>query len=548
VSEVFISYARSSEADAQRIAEFLRNAGFSVWRDDALPVHRAYAEVIEEQLRAAKAVIVLWCVDAAKSQWVRAEADVAREAGTLVQLTLDGTLPPLPFNQVQCGDLRNWSGDVRSPVWMKVVGGIRSLIAGEPAAPSSDDSNLSEHQSKPSIAVLPLANLSNDPEQDYFADGMVVEIVALLSRFKSLFVIASGSSLALKGQALSPSQAARKLGVRYVLEGSVRKAGGQVRIVVQLVDSGDGALVWTHRFDESLVDVFALQDRVALSVAGVIEPAIRDADVRRAVQRPTGNMGSYDLYLRALALLRMYEWSRMGETIDLIERAIALDPNHAAAVALAVRCHYIAALYAWSGDPEDHRRRAQQLADIALRIANDDASALSTVAAILGYLGHDLRMVVGLVERALSLNPGSATAWFNSGIVRVMSNDLSLGIEQLETAARLDPIGPDRPGRMLFIAMAYFQQRRFDDAIRLSVELFQHFNNPTASAVLAASYGHLGQLDEGRAAIKRFQTLSPLTMETLAPLIWRHEQHLELFHDGIARLKIEPTPVNVAGA
>jgi tetratricopeptide (TPR) repeat protein len=377
---------------------------------------------------------------------------------------------------------------------------------------------------------------------------MVVEIVALLSRFKSLFVIASGSSLALKGQALSPSQAARKLGVRYVLEGSVRKAGGQVRIVVQLVDSGDGALVWTHRFDESLVDVFALQDRVALSVAGVIEPAIRDADVRRAVQRPTGNMGSYDLYLRALALLRMYEWSRMGETIDLIERAIALDPNHAAAVALAVRCHYIAALYAWSGDPEDHRRRAQQLADIALRIANDDASALSTVAAILGYLGHDLRMVVGLVERALSLNPGSATAWFNSGIVRVMSNDLSLGIEQLETAARLDPIGPDRPGRMLFIAMAYFQQRRFDDAIRLSVELFQHFNNPTASAVLAASYGHLGQLDEGRAAIKRFQTLSPLTMETLAPLIWRHEQHLELFHDGIARLKIEPTPVNVAGA
>jgi tetratricopeptide (TPR) repeat protein len=213
-----------------------------------------------------------------------------------------------------------------------------------------------------------------------------------------------------------------------------------------------------------------------------------------------------------------------------------------------VRCHYIAALYAWSGDPEDHRRRAQQLADIALRIANDDASALSMVAAILGYLGHDLRMVVGLVERALSLNPGSASAWFNSGIVRVMSNDLSLGIEQLETAARLDPIGPDRPGRMLFIAMAYFQQRRFDDAIRLSVELFQHFNNPTASAVLAASYGHLGLLDEGRAAIKRFQTLSPLTMETLAPLIWRHEQHLELFHDGIARLKIEPTPVNVTGA
>jgi adenylate cyclase len=548
VSDVFVSYARSTESQARQIADGLRALGFTVWRDDELPPHRTYAEVIEERLRSARAVVVVWSADAVKSQWVRAEADVARNAGTLVQLSLDGTAPPLPFNQIQCVDIAGWAGDPGVAGWRKLVDSVRDLVGQDLSSPATAAAGFAPAlPSKPSIAVLPFANLSNDPEQEYFADGMVVEIVTALSRFRSLFVIASGSSLSLKGKGLSPLQAAHQLGVRFVLEGSVRRAGGRVRISVQLVDAGDGTPVWTQRFDDTLDDVFALQDRVALSAAGVIEPAILYADARRSTTRPTENAGSYDLYLRALALVRSYDATRFDHVIELAERAIELDPSHAAAVALGVRCHYLASLYGWSGDAEPHRRRALELAEQALRLAGDDANTVAAVAPILAYLGRDLDGSIRLVERALELNPGSVTAWFNSGIVRVAAGDLALAIEHLETASRLDPIGPDRPSRMLFVAMARFQQRRFTEAAALASELFQHFNNPTGCVILAASYGFLGRPDDARAAIARYESLSPLTVEELAPAIWRTDAHLRLFLEGIA-LANGPSPVANAPA
>lgn len=534
MSDVFVSYARSTEAVARQIADALRSQGFEVWRDDALPAHRTYGDVIEERLRAAKAVVVAWSAEAVKSQWVRAEADLGRNAGTLVQLSLDGAVPPLPFNQIQCVDLAGWSGDLSAPGWQKVVASVREL-AGQPAATPVAPSPAP--QSKPSIAVLPFANLSNDPEQDYFADGMVVEIVAALSRFRSLFVIASGSSLALKGKDLSPLEAARQLGVRYALEGSVRKAGGRVRISVQLVDTSDATPIWTQRFEDTLDDVFALQDRVALSAAGVIEPAILYADVRRSTARPTEIPGSYDLYLRAIALVRSYDWTRFDQVLELAERAIALDPNHAAALALGVRCHYLASLYGWSGDADVSRRRALELADRALRIGTDDANTLAAVAPLLAYMSRDFVGSIKLVERALEINPGSGVVWFNSGVVRVAAGDVAIGIEHLETASRLDPIGPDRPGRMLFVAMARFQQRNYTEAAAIATELFQHFNNPTACVVLAASYGFLGRPEEARTAMARFESLSPLTIAEIAPAIWLTDAHLRLFLEGIALAK-----------
>jgi len=536
VPDVFVSYARSTEVAARQIADALRSLGFTVWRDDELPAHRTYGEVIEERLRAAKAVVVAWSAEAVKSQWVRAEADVGRNAGTLVQLSLDGAVPPLPFNQIQCVDLTEWSGDPNAPGWQKVLGSVRDLV-GRPVEAPIATAVAPVPSSKPSIAVLPFANLSNDPDQDYFADGMVVEIVAALSRFRSLFVIASGSSLALKGKNLSPLQAAHQLGVRYALEGSVRKAGGRVRISVQLVDASDATPVWTQRFEDTLDDVFALQDRVALSAAGVIEPAILYADARRSAARPTENPGSYDLYLRAIALVRSYDWTRFDQVLELAERAIALDPNHAAALALGVRCHYLASLYGWAGDAEVRRRRALELAESALRIGSDDANTLAAVAPLLAYMGRDPNGSIKLVERALELNPGSATVWFNSGVVRVAAGDVSLAIEHLETASRLDPIGPDRAGRMLFVAMARFQQRRYAEAATIATELFQHFNNPTGCVILAASYGFLGRPEEARAAMARFESLSPLTIEAIAPAIWRTEAHLRLFLEGIALAK-----------
>ena len=202
MADIFISYARSTEPQAKQIAEALRDLGYGVWRDDELPAHRAYNEVIEERLKAAGAVVVIWSADAVKSQWVRSEADRAREDGKLVQLTLDGARLPMPFDQIQCADLSGWNGDTAAAGWRKVVAGIGDLLVDAKNEPAILTPPL---PTKPSIAVLPFANLSGDPEQEYFADGMVVEIVASLSRVRSIFVIASGSGLSFKGKGLSPS-------------------------------------------------------------------------------------------------------------------------------------------------------------------------------------------------------------------------------------------------------------------------------------------------------------------------------------------------------
>jgi adenylate cyclase len=546
MADVFISYARSTEAQARQMAEALRALGHEVWRDDELPAHRAYAEVIEERLRAAKAVVVLWSVEAVRSQWVRAEAELAREAGSLVQVSLDGATLPLPFNQIQCADLAGWGGDLDTPGWRKVTASVAELTGAPPTpAPSRPDPAL---PNKPSIAVLPFANLSKDPEQEYFTDGMVEEIVAALSRYKSIFVIASGSTLAFKGKATAPKDAARQLGVRYVLEGSVRKAGARVRIAVRLIDAHDGAQIWGDRFEDTLEDVFALQDKVALSVAATLEPAVREAEIRRISHRPTANMGSYDLYLRAVALLRTYVWSEMPEVIRLVERAVELDPDFATAMAFAARCHYIVSLYGWMDQPDEHRRKALEFGRRAMRIASDDALVISNTAMLNAYLRHDLEGAVVMADRAIALNPGSAAVWHASGSVRLLTGELDLAIEHLETSIRLNPVGPDRSGAMLFMAMARFQQHRFDNAIALANELFQQFENPTGCAILAASYGHMGQLELAAAALADYRRLSPQSIETFAQSVWRQEAQLKLFLDGIALAKGKEPSARPEGA
>lgn len=534
MSDVFISYARADADQARVIAEALRSLGYGVWRDDELPAHRAYADVIEERLRAAKAVVVLWSADAVKSQWVRAEAEVAREARTLVQISLDGAVPPLPFNQIQCARLAGWTGDTQAPGWRTVVDSLTDL-AGPAISPRPAEAAAPlALPTKPSIAVLPFVDMTGTGDQDYFADGMMEEIVGALSRFRSIFVIASGSTLAFKGKAVSPQDVARQLGVRYLLEGSVRKAARRVRINVKLIDATDGAQIWGDRFEDTLEDVFALQDKVALSVAGVIEPAVREAEIKRVSSRPTANMGSYDLHLRAMAVLRTYVWKDIFEAIRLAEQAIGLDPDFGVALSLASRCHYLVVLYGWSDDPEPHRRHAIEFSRRAMRAAADDAYVLGNTAMLSAYLEHDLETAIALAQRACDLNPGAAMAWYASGAVRILADQLDLAVEHLEKSMRLNPIGHERSGGMLFLAMARFQQRRFEDAIALANELYQHFENPTGAAILAASYGHLGKRRAAHDALAHYERLAPQAIEAYARSVWPRETHLKLFLDGVA--------------
>ena len=466
MSDVFISYARSTAKRAQAVAEALRGLGYGVWLDDEIPAHRAYADVIEERLKAARAVVVIWSAEAVRSQWVQSEADRAREEGKLVQLSLDDTRLPMPFDRIQCADLNGWTGDLEAPGWRKVAASIADLV-GETAARPAVSSAPPPLPSKPSIAVLPFVDMTGAAGQDYFADGMVVEIVEALSRIRSIFVIASGSSLSFRGKTVGPQEAARQLGVRYVLEGSVRKAGGRVRIGVQLIDATDGAQIWTHRFEDTLDDIFALQDKVALAVAGKIEPAVLQAEIGRASGRPTDNMGSYDLYLRALPLIRGFARTDTLRALDLVNRAIELDPEFGMALCFAGTCHYFLETYGWADDRASNRRRGIEMAHRALKAAGDDAYVLAGAAAVVARLEGDPVGALALVERAIDLNPGSSRAWMMSGLVRMRAGQSALAIEHIERSMRLDPLSPNRASQLMIMGIARFQQARFDEVVPL---------------------------------------------------------------------------------
>jgi TolB-like protein len=516
MTDIFISYARGTADQAHRVAEALRALGYGVWRDDELPAHRAYAEVIEERLKAAKAVVVIWSAEAAKSEWVRSEADRARGDRKLVQLSVDGAQLPMPFDQIQCADMAGWVGDTQAPGWRKVVASLGEIVGAVPM-PVFEAPTFAL-PSKPSIAVMPFANLSGDPEQEYFADGTVVEITNALTRFRSLFVIAGSSTLTFKSKNVAAQDAARQLGVRYVLEGSVRKGGERVRIAVQLIDATDGTQIWAHRFDDTLEDIFELQDRIALSVAGKVEPSIISAEYDRVTAGAARHTGCHDLYLRAAT-----SWVQDGpKALELLERAIELDPFFAPALALAAHlCRNFHLVEGFVEDRSGYREKAIKLAHQALAIAGSDAIVLANVAVVLGPLEGDLDAALTLVDRAISLNPGSADVWIYSAELRVLADD-PRAVEDAETSLRLDPLSPIRGVQLFHLASALFSQRRFADTLSPLREIAQTGHavlTPWVEMMMAASCGHLGHREAARDAIMRARVLkSDLDLRTDVPM------------------------------
>jgi TolB-like protein/class 3 adenylate cyclase len=383
---------------------------------------------------------------------------------------------------------------------------------------------------KPSIAVLPFANLSGDPEQEYFADGMVEEIITALSRIRWLFVIARTSTFTYKGQAIDVKQVGHELGVRYVLEGSVRKAGNRVRITGQLIDALSGTHLWADRFDGSLEDVFDLQDTVASSVAGVIEPALRAAETARSAVRPTNNLTAYDLYLRANAMV----WSsarQSPEALRLMEQAIARDPHYGPALAWAAYCCYRLLV-----DDRSEYRGADALkgADFArraLEVAGDDPGVLTNAAQALAYFGEDIGAMMALADRALALNPNFARGWLVSGTLRLWAGQPDIAIEHAEASLRLSPrvrIGTS----FLVIGAAHFVSRRFGEAVpNLFLAIQEDPGFPLPHRCLAACYAHMGRLDDARAIVERLRAISPVVVPDASFL--RNPEHRELFLSGL---------------
>ncbi|HEY4469769.1 MAG TPA: tetratricopeptide repeat protein [Stellaceae bacterium] len=399
---------------------------------------------------------------------------------------------------------------------------IRSASAtATPALPLPD---------KPSIAVLPFQNMSGDPEQDYFADGMVEEIITALSRIRWLFVIARNSSFTYKGQAIDIKRVGRELGVRYVLEGSVRKAGRRVRITGQLIDAATGAHLWADRFDGSLEDVFELQDKVASSVAGVIEPAVQVAETARSAGRPTDDLTAYDLYLRAYALF-LTSTRQVPEALGLVEQAIGRDPRYGPALAWAAHCYFRLHFDGRSGDPAAVALTGVDYARRALEVAGDDPAILANAAQVLAYFGEDIGAMMALVDRALALNPSFARGWHHSSALRLWAGQPDIAIEHVNAALRLSPgarVGTSRT----VMGAAHFYAQRFDEALAdLLLAIQEDPSHPNAYRYLAACYAHMGRLDDAREIVARLRAVTPVVIPDGSYL--RNAEHRELYLSGL---------------
>src|SRR3984957_13756063 len=353
MSDVFISYARSSEREATQIAETLRSLGYAVWRDDELPAHRSYAQVIEERLNASKAVVVVWSAEAVKSEWVQSEADRARMDHKLVQLRLDGAPLPMPFDRIQCADMAGWNGEADSPGWKKVLGSIADLAASAGGATHELAARPKRSLHRASICVLPFANMSGDPEQEYFSDGISEDIITDLSKVSALSVVARHTAFTFKGLNVDVPEVAARLKVSHLLEGSVRKVGGRVRITAQLIDGAAGDHVWAERYDRELTDIFALQDEISQAIVAALKLKLLPEEKQAIERRGTGSVAAYDLYLMARQhwLTTNQGDARGYDAITrLCGRAVEIDPGYAQAWALMAAGQMTLSLLGRDGD------------------------------------------------------------------------------------------------------------------------------------------------------------------------------------------------------
>lgn len=505
MGSVFVSYARANEAQARTVAERLRLQGHTVWRDDQLPAHRTYADVIEERLHAATAVVVLWSAEAAKSQWVRAEADTARLAGKLVQVNLDGAMPPLPFNQIHCVDLSGWNGGDH-PAWSRVLDSVASLTGsgGAGPLPASRKSIHAPGQQRAGIAVLPFKDLAGGTGDELFADGVVEEIATVLSRFQTLFVLGASTSRVYRGSTLPLPVIAEELGVRYLLDGSVRRSGGKVRISVSLVDGEVGAQIWADRFDDNLADVFELQDRIANSVASVIDATIEAVETRRAIERPTGSPGAYELFLQANAATMSWDRDDMTRAIVAARQALELDPKFAWAAVILAMSHAVFYHSQWGDDPEANRREAHHYLNLALRLRDDDPYVLAHGAGVLVAMGEDLPTAQRLIDRGMQLNSGSALTRLYAGWVALAASRPDEGLEHFEESLRLDPHSARRYALLSGKGLCLLGLGRIEEAhaaLEEGARLAPHHTPATLGLTL--SLAALGRQDEARQVARR---------------------------------------------
>jgi adenylate cyclase len=540
MSHVFISYARPDEEVASQVADGLREGGFEVWRDDELPAHRAYADVIEERIRDAKAVVVLWSAEAARSHWVRAEADTARAALTLVQASVDGTLPPMPFNQIQCADLKAWDGKRTSAGWRKLVASV-SELAGGLAEPSQR-----EQSRDVSICVLPFQNMSGDAEQEYFSDGISEDITTDLSKVSALEVIARNTAFTFKGQSVNVCEVAKKLGVTHVLEGSVRKVGGRVRITAQLIEGRSGGHVWADRYDRDLTDIFTIQDEITKEIVRALKVKLLPEEKKAIEQRGTTNVEAYNLYL----LARQYwitgnhgDMRREERVMRICGKAVEIDPYYAQAWALLALAQsslrygfgqqvddgYVAAHTALAIDPNIAEAHLPMIKRLQERQQFDAAAAE--------------------MEAAIRLGPESWEVNKEAGRYYLMKRDVPTATRHYEKAAELMESDFHAWAMLSTCYKALGEMAKLREAAKRMVSESQQAvqqdpSNGAALGILAGGYAILGEKEKTREWIDRAMLIDPDNLN----MRYNFACVLAIMGDREAALKMLQSALSLAGA
>jgi TolB-like protein/class 3 adenylate cyclase/tetratricopeptide (TPR) repeat protein len=426
--------------------------------------------------------------------------------------------------------------NITRPVRIYAVRASRTVPTSSEKSLPRDITKPLQLPDKPSIAVLPFQNMSGDPEQEYFADGMVEDIITALSRFKLLFVIARNSSFTYKGKPIDIKQVGRELGVRYVLEGSVRRAGNKVRITGQLIDASTGTHLWADHFDGILEDIFDLQDRVTGSVVAAIAPKVQQAELERSRRKPTESLDAYDYYLRGVALNVAPTKEVNDEALQFFSAAIELDPDFASPYAAAARCYSQRKAFGWMVDAAQETAEAYRLVQMAVKLGADDAFVLGLSGFATFYVFGDVEGGAVYIERARSLNPNLAILWGGAGLINVCLGQAEIGITQLAHAIRLSPLDPSMGLWQHSTALGHFFSGRDADALSwIKMAMRTQWTARNDLLFLAASNGFLGHVEEAQAAVVRLHEVDPACrISNLADIkLYRRAQDRERLVEGL---------------
>jgi adenylate cyclase len=515
MADVFISYAREDAAIAGRFAEAFQAAGLSVWWDDALRSGEAFDESIERALREAGAVVVLWSASSVVSRWVRAEATQADRSRTLVPVTIEPCQRPIIFELTHTADLTHWQGDVEDRAWRGLVADVRRLVEAR-AAPRGTPAGtpppaVLAQPSKPGVVILPFVNMSGDPEQEYFSDGVTEDIITDLGRVSALSVASRNSAFSYKGRTVAPAQIARTLNVTHVLEGSVRKSGNRVRITAQLLEALTDKQVWAERYDRTLDDIFAIQDDISKAIVGALKLKLLPEEKAAIEQRSTTNSDAYELFLMAREFQRKGSERLKPVIVRICRRIVQLDPGFARGWALMSLAESEMSQRGVAGHSIANAREWAERA-----IAADPAVAEGHAAFAEAVLRNTMDREAGenVLETALRLDPNCYEAHTVAGAIAIGRRDYERAIRHLERAIEIEPAAYWPAGMVVQAYEALGEPEATAAAERRAMArcekiLADEPDHSGALGFLVTSLAGLGQADRARSWTARALLFDP---------------------------------------